>query len=246
MRERVREESLEPSDRVMPKKRWEFDASVARVFNDMLSRSVPQYDIMRKTVFDIACRFVKPKTYVVDLGCSRGEALAPLVDKFGALNHFVGVEVSDPMLQECRKRFAGMIKCGVVDIRNEDLRYSYPAVEASVTQAILTIQFTPIEHRQRILRDVWKSTLPGGCFIMVEKVLGSTADIDQLMVNEYYSLKSKNGYSQDQIQRKKLSLEGVLVPVTAEWNEQLLRGAGFQQVDCFWRWMSFAGWVAIK
>jgi len=38
----------------------------------------------------------------------------------------------------------------------------------------------------------------------------------------------------------------VLVPVTAEWNEGLLRQTGFQQVDCFWRWMNFAGWVGVK
>jgi tRNA (cmo5U34)-methyltransferase len=43
-----------------------------------------------------------------------------------------------------------------------------------------------------------------------------------------------------------LSLEGVLVPVTAAWNEYLLRSAGFSHVDCFWRWMNFAAWVAVK
>jgi len=66
------------------------------------------------------------------------------------------------------------------------------------------------------------------------------------MVDLYYRLKSANGYSQEEIQRKRMSLEGVLVPVTAAWNEELLRQAGFQQVDCFWRWMNFAGWVALK
>ena len=42
------------------------------------------------------------------------------------------------------------------------------------------------------------------------------------------------------------SLEGVLVPVTAEWNEAMLHAAGFRQVECFWRWMNFAGWLAIR
>ena len=43
-----------------------------------------------------------------------------------------------------------------------------------------------------------------------------------------------------------LSLEGVLVPVTARWNEELLREEGFTSVDCFWRHLNFAGWVAVK
>ena len=66
------------------------------------------------------------------------------------------------------------------------------------------------------------------------------------MVESYYRLKSAHGYSQEEIERKRLSLEGVLVPVTARWNEELLYMAGFRQVDCFWRWMNFAGWVAVK
>jgi hypothetical protein len=76
--------------------------------------------------------------------------------------------------------------------------------------------------------------------------VGATAELDSQMVARYYDLKGANGYSPEQIERKRLSLEGVLVPVTAKWNEELLHGAGFQQVDCFWRWMNFAGWIALK
>lgn len=82
--------------------------------------------------------------------------------------------------------------------------------------------------------------------ILVEKILGASAEIDEKLVQLYYSLKAQNGYSPYEIERKKLSLEGVLVPVTAKWNEELLHNAGFSQVDCFWRWMNFAGWIAIK
>ena len=82
--------------------------------------------------------------------------------------------------------------------------------------------------------------------MLVEKILGATADLDAQMVSRYYALKGANGYSPEQIERKRLSLEGVLVPVTARWNEELLRMAGFTQVDCFWRWMNFAGWLAVK
>jgi tRNA (cmo5U34)-methyltransferase len=34
--------------------------------------------------------------------------------------------------------------------------------------------------------------------------------------------------------------------VTAKWNEDLLRDAGFRTVECFWRHLNFAGWVAVK
>lgn len=233
-------------DDTLPNGRWTFDQQVTDAFDNMLQRSIPQYEVMRRAVFDIACAFVQPKTAIVDLGCSRGEALVPLVDRFGANNRFVGVEISAPMIEAARSRFAGYAACGVVDIRNLDLRTTYPQDMASVTMSVLTLQFTPIEYRQRIVRDVYRHTTVGGCFILVEKVLGATAEINERMVSMYYTLKSENGYSQQQIERKRLSLEGVLVPVTAHWNEELLKSAGFVHVDCFWRWANFAAWVAVK
>ncbi len=45
---------------------------------------------------------------------------------------------------------------------------------------------------------------------------------------------------------KRLALEGVPVPVTAIWNEQMLRDTGFHHVECFRRCVNLAGWVAIK
>jgi tRNA (cmo5U34)-methyltransferase len=236
----------EAVDHVQPDGRWSFNDDVARVFDDMLARSIPQYDVMRRTVFDVGCRYVQKETAIVDLGCSRGEALAPFIDRFGALNRFVGVEVSGPMLTACRNRFKGYIDCGIVDVRELDLRKTYPPVMASLTLSVLTLQFIPIEHRQRVVRDMYSHTVAGGAVVIVEKVLGSSAEVDDLMVEEYYRLKAAHGYSCEEIERKKAALEGVLVPVTAKWNEDLIKGAGFSQIDCFWRWMNFAAWVAVK
>lgn len=239
-------------DEVAPNGRWEFDTDVTEVFDDMLARSIPQYGVMRQSVFQAGSHFQQKDTDIVDLGCSRGEAIAPFVDKFGAYNRYYLCDVSEPMLEATRERFKGYIAgpmpgtMGIMRVENLDLREAYPPVAASITLSVLTLQFTPIEYRQQILRDVWKHTVPGGVFILIEKVLGATAEIDRLMVDIYYDMKRENGYTEDQIQRKRLSLEGVLVPVTAAWNEELLKMAGFQYVDCFWRWMNFSGWLAVK
>lgn len=229
-----------------PGSRWQFDENVTDVFENMLARSIPDYETMRALVFDLGATLVQPGTAIVDLGCSKGDALAPFVSQFGSANRYVGVEVSAPMLQSARARFAPMIDQGIVDIRKLDLRTDYPAEMASLTLAVLTIQFTPIEYRQRILQRIAAHTQPGGALILVEKVLGSSASIDDLMIKRYYALKAEQGYSSEQIERKRLALEGVLVPVSARWTEDLVREAGFKQIDCFWRWCNFAGWVAIK
>jgi tRNA (cmo5U34)-methyltransferase len=231
---------------------WEFDEEVTRVFDDMLERSIPQYDVMRSAVTAVAIRFQQPSTNIVDLGCSRGGAIAPLINKFGAYNRYYLCDVSEPMLDAAKNRFSGLLENpyggpGIVRIEKFDLREGYPeSILASVTLCVLTLQFTPIEYRQRILRDIYLHTTDGGALILVEKVLGATAELDALLVDLYYTHKKEQGYTEDQIQRKRLSLEGKLVPVTAAWNEELLRMAGFRYVDCFWRWANFSGWVAVK
>lgn len=226
--------------------RWEFDGGVTDAFDGMLEKSVPQYAEMRRLVFEVGSRFVQFQTDVVDLGCSRAAGLQPFIDKFGAQNRYVGVEVSQPMLAAARERLSGLIACNCAAVLDLDLRRSYPPGLASLTLSVLTLQFTPIEHRQRIVHEAHRHTLPGGALIVVEKVIGSSALVDEHLVEVHHALKRQNGYTPDEIARKRMALEGVLVPVTARWNEELLHAAGFRHVECFWRWANFAAWVAVK
>lgn len=232
-------------DEVVPGDRWVFDSAVADAFDDMLARSIPQLDVMRDAVWDVATKHIRPGGFIVDLGCSRGGALEQFVKHYGQANRYAGVDVSEPMLLAARERFSTL--GAVVEIDRLDLRRSYPDVGAAcVTMAVLTLQFIPINYRQQIMRAVYEHTMPGGAFVLVEKVLGNSARIETLFVELYHSFKESNGYSREAIVRKSAALEGVLVPVTAEMNIAMLRSAGFREVDCFWRWMNFAAWVAIK
>src|SRR6185312_3655457 len=169
----------------MPAGRWEFDDSVTRAFSDMLTRSIPQYEVMRRSVFDIGMRFARPETAIVDLGCSKGDALAPFVDSLGSRNHYIGVEVAQPMLAAVRDRFQQEIAAQLMEIRSLDLREGYPVRDASVTLCVLTLQFIPLEHRQRVLHDAYANTVRGGALILVEKILGATSTLNTMMVDLY-------------------------------------------------------------
>lgn len=237
---------------LVPGERWTFDDDVTAVFDDMLARSIPDYEGMRQTVFDIGSKFVRPKTAIVDLGASRGEAHAPFMKRFGATCHHVLCEVSPPMLEALRQRYVGEWVNAppgvrpIVAIESMDLRYEYPKVQSSLTLAILTLQFIPIEYRSTILRRIYDSTVPGGAAIIVEKVLGQNATSHNTLVNTYHELKVRNGYTREEVDRKALALEGVLVPVTAKHNVDLIRDAGFRTVEGIWRRLNFAGWLAVK
>jgi tRNA (cmo5U34)-methyltransferase len=226
--------------------KWAFDKNVTAVFDDMLARSIPDYETMRKLVFDLGSRFVRPSTDIIDLGASRGLALQPFIDRFGSLNRHIAIDESGPMLDVCRERFAGLIETGVAQVREHNLADGLPRfLKPSLTLCVLTAMFVAPECRQRLIADIYASTVPGGALIFVEKTLGGTADFDRLLVDTYYDLKRSHDYTESEIQSKRCSLRGVLMPLTAEANEALLRAEGFA-VQPFWRALNFCGWLAVK
>lgn len=245
--------NLPMRDVVMQEGPWEFTEEVATVFEDMLERSIPDYEKMREAACAIAAPALARGTdpvclsRVLDLGCSNGIALQRL-DAYALANghtidRLVGLDISEPMLARAREI--------------EDERYwflyqdlcehlPFPNDCFDVVLAVLTIQFCPVAHRQRILDEASRVLRPGGRLVLVEKVLGATQGIDDDMIDIYHDHKRDMGYTDEQIERKRLNLEGVMSPVTPEWNEVQLDAAGFLEVDCFWRWMNFAGWIAIR
>jgi tRNA (cmo5U34)-methyltransferase len=225
---------------------WVFDEGVAKVFDDMLERSIPDYANMRDLCFRLGKNFVTYQDSIVDLGASRGNAIAPFIDCFGPSNHYYLIEKSEPMYNILQSRFCHLMGTTDVRIYRDDIRDIMWDLPICLTLSVLTMQFVPITARQRILDNIAQHTVRGGAFIMVEKVLGETGRMDDLFVKEYHHMKERNGYSQEEITRKALQLENVLIPVTVSYNMEMLRKAGFREVEIFWKSLNFVGIVAIK
>lgn len=109
---------------------------------------------------------------------------------------------------------------------------------------VLSMQFMPTSYRPRMLKQIYDGLTDGGALIFVEKILSE--NMDDLMVDLYYEMKRENGYTDEQIMSKRRSLENVLSPLKAEWSVDMMRTAGFRQVDMFWRCLNFCGWIAVK
>ncbi len=228
-------------DTVNKKDKWSFDSEVTSCFDDMLVRSIPDYYTMRYLVGEIGKKQIRSKDdVIVDLGCSTGGSIAPFAE-LG--NEIHGIEISEPMFLECTERF----KCyPQITISRQNIVDDFPKIKARLIMSILTIQFTPIEERWRIIKNIYDNLEEDGCFIFVEKILATSAETDELFTDVYYDMKRKNKYSEEQIQNKRKSLSGVLVPVSANENKNFLQETGFKRIECFWRCLNFAGWIAYK
>jgi tRNA (cmo5U34)-methyltransferase len=233
-------------DNYMPAGRWTFTAEVADCFSDMLRRSIPNYGVMRELVFAMGRNFVQPDTTILDIGCSTGEGINPFIDYFGEHNKYALVDNSIPMIEKCRQKYSDFIERGIVSVFNIDASQELPDCNTSLIMAVLSIQFMPQESRVKVIQRIYDSLNPGGAFILVEKVIGDNALIDELLIREYYKLKKKNGYSDDAISSKRKSLEFSLLPVKDKYNVDMLKESGFRAIECFWRTLNFSGILAVK
>lgn len=223
---------------------WSFhDPAVASLFDKMLPLSIPDYSTMRWLTTNLALNDLDEVPVIADLGSSRGDAIAPIAVA-RPLGHFHLWEQSIPMQNVLNDRFQYNRN---VTVHGEDLRNeAFVSSHFDRVLSVLTLMFIPVEYRASVLARIHNSLRPNGVFFLVEKTLQENEKTSRAFTKEYYAMKSRNGYSDEQIERKRLSLEGVLVPLPMSTNEQMLRHAGFSHIECYWKALHFTGWMAYK
>ena len=109
-----------------------------------------------------------------------------------------------------------------------------------------TLQFIPVENRASLLNKIYESLMPGGGFILNEKVLSEDKLLSETFVEMHHDFKKGHGYSKMEISKKRDALENVLVPLKLSKTMTLIHEAGFTAVDIFFKWNNFAGVIALK
>ena len=225
---------------------FDFGQETAEVFDDMLDRSVPLYREIQTMLADLAATFAQPSSRLYDLGCSTGNTLLALDPRVPEGVTLVGLDASAAMLAEARTKLGSAPRRNDFELLNQDLEADLPLHEASVVILNLTLQFVRPLLRERVLTQIFQGLLPGGCLLLVEKVVSQDSRIHRLFIDRHYAFKRQNGYSTMEISAKREALENILVPFQSRENETLLRRAGFEAIEPFFRWYNFEGMIALK
>lgn len=233
-------------DAQRPATDFRFNAKVADVFDDMVSRSVPFYEEIQRQTCELAADFATPGSNLYDIGCSTATtllAMDPLVDPSV---RFVGVDNSPDMLAKAQQKIDATGTKRAIDLVEADLHDAFEGENASVISMVLTLQFARPLYRERIVGDLYRALNDQGVLILVEKLTCEDTAFNRLYIDHYYDFKRRNGYSDIEISKKREALENVLIPYRLEENVELLKGVGFRQVETFFRWYNFCGLVAMK
>lgn len=223
-----------------------FTKAVADVFDDMLVRSVPFYLEQQSAIKDFAKRFYIPGTCVYDLGSSTGTTLLNILAEIQeARPLLIGIDNSLPMVEKARLRVKDHPRGDLIEIRHADINDIEFEPSSFITMC-WTLQFVRPLQREALIRRIYDALVDNGALIVTEKVLTNSSDMNRVFIELYYEFKRRNGYSNEEILRKREALENVLIPYRIDEDLALFRNAGFQITETFFQWYNFIGFLCVK
>ncbi len=237
---------MQKKDEVFAKpieKKFEFDNAVAAVFDDMLSRSVPFYDEVRRLIISLILSDAREGLRVLDLGSSTAKFLLDLHSKANVPMVLTGIDNSPAMLERAQQKcqaFGADITLELADM----LTYGFGKEDVIV--ANYTLQFIRPLQRTALVKRIADALEKDGMFVFSEKVVFEDKKLDKQMIDIYYEYKREQGYSDYEIAQKREALENVLIPFTIQENIRMCREAGFTKIDTIFQWANFVTFVAKK
>lgn len=222
-----------------------FNEDVVNVFDNMISRSVPLYREVLACAAHWARDYYQSGTRIIDIGCSTGTFLELLGRFLKQKATLVGIDNSQPMLEKAREKLIQIQQLHQIELicaNAENCSFE----NSSIIVINYTLQFLPLQVRQKLLRSIYEGLVPGGLLFLSEKVKSSYPQFQETINRHYEAFKAHNGYARTEIERKKEALENVLVPLTEAQQIQMLNESGFSKIDSPIKLHNFISLVALK
>lgn len=225
---------------------FEFSASVARVFPDMLRRSIPGYATSIQAIQSLARRHVQADSRCYDLGCSLGAATLAIRHGIAATGcKIIAVDNAPAMVTRCRELLARDEGTVPVELVCADAR-DVEIADASMVVMNYTLQFLAPRDRPGMMERIADGMRSDGVFVLSEKVVHDDPAVESALVELHHEFKRQNAYSELEISRKRAALENVLIPDSVATHETRLKKAGFRHVGVWLRHFNFVSLIAIR
>ena len=225
---------------------FKFSENVAKVFDDMVNRSVPYYGEIQRMMAELAADHAKDGSDVYDLGCSTGTTMIGMDTMVKPDIKFIGIDDSQKMLDKCKSKLLEVGFSRNYELRCADLNQGVKITNASVVVLCLTLQFVRPIYREQLLKNIYAGLNNDGILILVEKILAEDSLFNRDFIKYYYNYKRRNNYSELEISQKREALENVLIPYKLSEDIAILRDTGFSHCEVFFKWYNFAGLIAVK
>ncbi|MFA4824823.1 MAG: methyltransferase domain-containing protein [Methanoregula sp.] len=223
--------------------KWKFDLTIAPIFNDHISRSVPYYIDMHDIISDYIKLHPKEKIIITDIGGATGYCIREINAKIGFYHPtYYYIDSSEDMLIQAKRECCGIDNIHYIfgDLIDIELPHS------DIVLAVFTLQFIPIPLRKHCLEKIYSALPPGGLFFLSEKVCSPYKDIESNFIKLHYDIKTKNGFTDEEIIRKKESLIDVMWTLPPDKYISELSSIGFSKIEILFKCLNFLCFLCVK
>ena len=225
---------------------WKFSGETAANFDDHVSKSVPLYNEGHHLICDMSDFFVKPDSVTYEVGCSTGSLTMKLAqhneNKPNA--RFIGVDIEPDMIDAANQKALAQNDLNISFISDDMMNVDMEMADMIV--CYYTVQFIRPSIRQDLINKLYQRLNWRGALLLFEKVRGADGRFQDILSALYTDYKLRAGYSPDDIVAKSRSLKGVLEPFSSQANIDMLKRAGFSDINTVLKYVCFEGFLAIK
>lgn len=209
-------------------KKWEFDANVASGFIQHARQHIPDYDRVIMLSVEL-CRRLLPslQSKIIDVGCATGSTLSAL--NSGECSNLVGVDSSQPMLDQVPKNIAELI-CSS----------EFPATHGPYGAVLCNWTLHFISDKLAYLQNIYNSIQSGGFLVLTDKTSDQGVELSL-----YHNFKRLQHVPEAEIEAKAKSVKDIMFINDVQWYFETLKRVGFDEIKivnaapCFTTFLAF-------
>ena len=222
---------------------WSFD-NISANFDEHILKSIPLYSQGHGLICYYSDFFLKSDSVVYDIGCSTGHMLSQLAQRHAHKPglQLIGIDTVHDMITFANRAAEADQRISFLEANALDVEFA----PCDMVIANYTIQFLPPRVRQTLIDTIYRTLNWGGAFFMFEKVRAPDGRFQDYANQVYVEFKLDIGFSEAEVINKTRSIKGVLEPFSRQGNIDMLRRAGFSDIDTVQKYVCFEGFLAIK
>jgi tRNA (cmo5U34)-methyltransferase len=200
-------------------------------YDIQIRRFIPYYDDMIATGVELLAALAPADAHVLDLGGGTGALSSAVLDGLPGVRVTV-LDVDKDMLREARRRLVRF--ADRVAFREGSFLDSLPAADAVVASLALH-HVHDLPTKTALYREIHDTLSPGGVLLNLDAAVTTDGRLNGLVFDRMATRMGDHGISDAEARGHFAAWadEDRYFPLDAELSA--LRGAGFDEVECFWR-----------
>jgi tRNA (cmo5U34)-methyltransferase len=203
-------------------------------YDQSILRLVPHYHEQHEVILQLLPFDTASPLRMLDLGCGTGVLSHVLLRAFPNAQ-LVSLDLSAKMIETAKRNLAAFgdrLTARQADFGKEEIGSGYDLVVSG-----LAIHHLDDPGKQDLYRRILRALNPGGMFINREIVLGATPALTRRYEQWWRQFVRANGQTDETWFQKYVAED---LPASVEDQLAWLQRAGFTDVGCHWRYISFA------